>query len=100
MAIHDANPRCRACAAVLRDHVIDLGPQPDPDRLLDPDDPLDAPVAPVDVWICARCGLLQLVGERPPGGAPPHGHGPSADIAGSSWVDDLVRGFADGAGPR
>src|SRR5262245_28214629 len=91
MASPDAIPRCRSCDAELRDHVLGLGDQPDPDRLLDVGDPRDAPVAPVDLWICARCRLLQLVGERPPGGTPPHGHGPSPDGADLAWIDDLVR---------
>jgi SAM-dependent methyltransferase len=100
MASPDASRRCRACGAELRDHVLDLGLQPDPDRLLDIDDPQDAPVAPVDAWICARCGLLQLVGARPPGGVPPHGHGPSIDGADTSWIDDVVTGLGAGRESR
>ena len=86
-----ALPRCRACGHDLHDRLIDLGPQPDPDRLLGPADDVPAPTAPIDLWLCDGCALVQLVGPRPTGPLPRHGHsaGGSADLA--PWPVDLVR---------
>jgi hypothetical protein len=80
---------CRGCGSDTLAPLVDLGPHPDPDALLDSLTCPDAPVAPVRASICATCGLVQLVGARPPGPPLPHGH----DIAArpdDPWVRRLV----------
>ena len=76
---HQQLVECRSCAARAGVLLLDLGPQPDPDMLLDPEGRRQAPTAPVRAWICASCGLVQLVGSRPAGPPGVHGHsaGPS-----------------------
>jgi hypothetical protein len=76
---HQQPVECRSCAARAGVLLLDLGPQPDPDMLLDPEGRQQAPTAPVRAWICASCGLVQLVGSRPAGLPGVHGHsaGPS-----------------------
>jgi hypothetical protein len=62
--------------------ILDLGLQPDPDSLLGPPDFESASEAPVELAICPMCGLVQLLGPRPVGPRPPHGHAmplPSGD---------------------
>ncbi len=80
-----AAARCRSCGRALHDRLIDLGPQPDPDRLLDPDDEADAPTAPIDLWLCGACGLVQLVGARPAGPYPRHGHYAGGSAESGPW---------------
>lgn len=81
---------CRSCAAQRLDKILDLGSQPDPDWLLDPDDPDPAPEAPVELAICPACGLVQLLGPRPDGPRPAHGHVRSTPI-GDPWVGLIER---------
>lgn len=73
--------------------MIDLGPQPDPDVLLDPAGHEDAPVASVRAWICSECGLVQLVGPRPAGPRMPHGHGATAlsSLLADPIIQDMFR---------
>ena len=87
-------PRCRACGSWLRDRLIDLGAQPDPDQLLDPATDETAPTARIELWLCHACGLVQLAGPRPSGPVPPHGHHAGGPADAASWpVDVLLPGL-------
>lgn len=81
---------CCSCGARRLDPILDLGSQPDPDWLLDPADPDPAPEAPVELAICSACGLVQLLGPRPDGPRPAHGHAMSAPT-GDPWVGLIER---------
>ena len=83
-------PRCRACRGELHDRLIDLGPQPDPDRLLDPLGDAIAPTAPIDLWLCHTCSLVQLAGPRPSGPVPRHGHQAGGPPDAAPWPVDLL----------
>jgi hypothetical protein len=87
---------CRSCGARRLDTILDLGSQPDPDWLLEPDDPDPAPEAPVELAICSACGLVQLVGSRPDGPRPAHGHASPAPT-GDPWVELIKRSVQAGA---
>jgi C-methyltransferase C-terminal domain/Putative zinc binding domain/Methyltransferase domain len=65
---------CCSCGARKLATILDLGSQPDPDALLDPADAEPAPEAPVELALCMTCGLAQLLGDRPVGPRPAHGH--------------------------
>ena len=57
------SPVCRACGTDAGQVVLDLGAQPasdyfPPQRDLGPD-----PVYPLQMWLCASCGLAQLVAD-------------------------------------
>ena len=83
-------PRCRVCRGELGDRLIDLGPQPDPDRLLGPQDDSTAPTAPIDLWLCRACCLVQLAGPRPSGPVPRHGHQAGGPPDAAPWPVDLL----------
>jgi hypothetical protein len=68
------SPFCRSCGSRALEALIDLGQQPDPDWLLDPAGSDAAPEAPVRLAMCSICALVQLVGPRPDGRPPTHGH--------------------------
>jgi hypothetical protein len=89
---------CRSCRAGTLEAVLDLGPQPDPDRLLDPAGADAAPEAPILLAICSSCGLLQLVGPRPEGPRSPHGHALPAEGS-DPWAALIARSIPD-AHPR
>lgn len=52
--------RCRACAATAGAVVLDLGEQPQWDRMPPRDSPLPDRTYPLRMWLCAICGLAQL----------------------------------------
>jgi hypothetical protein len=54
-------PACRACRHTTGQIVLDLGEQPACDYFPPCDDPGPDPVYPLQMWLCARCGLAQLV---------------------------------------
>ena len=81
-----AAARCRGCGKDRGDLLVDLGQQPDPDMLLDPNGSSEAPIAAVRAWICSSCGLVQLVGPRPDWPRMPHGH-PSAAVSSALLAD-------------
>ena len=83
-------PGAAHAAASLRDRLIDLGAQPDPDRLLDPADDEAAPTAPIDLWLCRACCLVQLAGPRPSGPVPRHGHQAGGPPDAAPWPVDLL----------
>jgi C-methyltransferase-like protein/putative zinc binding protein len=90
MAVSLNATACCACGSPELDRILDFGPQPDPDWLLEPSDPEPAPEAPVHLAICGSCTLLQLTGPRPEGPPPPHGHAMSIPT-GDPWVATIKR---------
>ena len=54
---------CRACRGNDGDIVLDLGLQPACDYFPQSGDRGPDPVYPLQMWLCARCGLAQLVAD-------------------------------------
>jgi hypothetical protein len=75
-----SEPRCRACRERSGRLVLDLGKQPACDYFPMCDDPGPDPVYPLQMWLCAHCGLAQLVSDS---SAPeePKGTEPAALVA-------------------
>jgi hypothetical protein len=110
---------CRACRSQAGDVVLDLGTQPASDYFPSRDDPMSEPLYPLQMWLCSRCGLAQLL-EDPTVPEEPKGTEPAALVAqaadavtrvaaagmltvgarvaeygsphGGSWLDLLARG--------
>jgi C-methyltransferase C-terminal domain/Putative zinc binding domain len=71
---------CRACDGRLGTVVLDLGEQPACDYFPRVDDPGPDPVYPLQMWLCASCGLAQLVAD-PTVPEEPKGAEPAALVA-------------------
>jgi hypothetical protein len=71
---------CRHCAGPAGEVVLDLGEQPACDLFPPVTDPGPDPVYPLRMWLCADCGLAQLV-EDPTTPAEPRGVEPAALVA-------------------
>ena len=56
-----ADISCRACSETNGELVLNLGTQPACDYFPRHDDPGPDPAYPLQMWLCARCGLAQLV---------------------------------------
>jgi hypothetical protein len=56
-------PACRACRSRTGDLVLDLGDQPPCDYFPPAGDPGPDPEYPLQMWLCAACGLAQLVAD-------------------------------------
>jgi hypothetical protein len=56
-------PACRACRSTSGQIVLDLGEQPACDYFPARTDPGPDPVYPLQMWLCARCGLAQLAAD-------------------------------------
>lgn len=56
-----SNHECRACRGMTGQAVLDLGDQPPADRFPAADEPGPDPVYPLQMWLCAACGLAQLL---------------------------------------
>jgi hypothetical protein len=54
---------CRACRGTAGDMVLDLGLQPACDYFPRSSDPGPDPVYPLQMWLCAGCGLAQLLSD-------------------------------------
>ena len=54
---------CRSCHRETGHVVLDLGSQPACDYFPLADDPGPDPVYPLQMWLCAHCGLAQLVDD-------------------------------------
>lgn len=54
-------PACRACHRPFGEVVLDLGEQPAGDYFPRADDPGPDPIHPLRMWLCASCGLAQLL---------------------------------------
>jgi C-methyltransferase C-terminal domain/Putative zinc binding domain len=68
---------CRACRSPDGEVVLDLGAQPAADHFPAVGDPGPDPVHPLQMWLCAACGLAQLL-EDPTVPEEPRGAEPSA----------------------
>lgn len=75
-----SEPACRACGSHAGDLVLDLGNQPAADWLPPRGDLGPDPVYPLQMWLCASCGLAQLV-AGPSTTEEPQGIEPAAVIA-------------------
>src|SRR6201987_728587 len=81
--------QCRACRSPAGHVVLDLGSQPACDYFPPYDDPGPDPVYPLQMWLCSRCGLAQLV-EDPTVPEEPKGAEPAALLAQAA---EAVGGF-------
>jgi hypothetical protein len=82
---------CRACGSPSGTVVLDLGDQPPADYFPRVDDPGPDPVYPLQMWLCARCGLAQLVAD-PTIPEEPKGTEPAALVEQSVEAIDRVVG--------
>jgi hypothetical protein len=73
-------PACRACGTSEGQLVLDLGQQPACDYFPRQDDPGPDPVYPLQMWLCAACGLAQLLAD-PTVPEEPRGAEPAALVA-------------------
>lgn len=83
-------PACRACRSRAGDLVLDLGDQPPCDYFPAAEDPGPDPEYPLQMWLCAACGLAQLVAD-PTVPEEPRGAEPAALVA---QAEDAVRRVA------
>ena len=81
-----SEPACRACGARTGHLVLDLGLQPACDYFPRRDDAGADPEYPLQMWLCDRCGLAQLVAD-PTVPEEPRGAEPTALLA---QADDAV----------
>lgn len=72
--------RCRACRSKSGTVVLDLGEHPACDYFPEVEDPGPDPVYPLQMWLCASCGLAQLVAD-PTIPEEPRGREPDALVA-------------------
>jgi SAM-dependent methyltransferase len=79
--------QCRACAGSKGQIVLDLGLQPACDYFPPSGQPGPDPIYPLEMWLCASCGLAQLVAD-PTVPEEPRGAEPAALIA---QATDAVR---------
>jgi len=68
---------CRACRSNNGELVLDLGFQPASDHFPLLEDPGPDPIYPLQMWLCAHCGLAQLVAD-PTSPQEPRGAEPAA----------------------
>ena len=71
------NYECRACRSRGGEVVLDMGEQPACDYFPKYDEPGPDPVYPLQMWLCASCGLAQLLTD-PTVPAEPRGAEPAA----------------------
>ncbi len=83
------DPACRWCGGRSGQIVLDLGEQPACDYFPRADDPGPDPVYPLQMWLCASCGLAQLVAD-PTVPAEPRGTEPAALVAQAGDAVDRV----------
>lgn len=72
--------QCRACRNEAGHVVLDLGDQPACDYFPPYDDPGPDPLYPLQMWLCSRCGLAQLL-DDPTVPEEPRGTEPAALVA-------------------
>jgi hypothetical protein len=88
MGIPEDDHRCRACRSAAGQVVLDLGSQPACDYFPPGDNPGPDPVYPLQMWLCSRCGLAQLL-DDPTVPEEPKGAEPAALVA--QAVDAIAR---------
>jgi len=86
---------CRACRSRAGHVVLDLGEQPACDYFPPVTDPGPDPQYPLQMWLCARCGLAQLaadptVPEEPRGAEPAALVAQAADAVGRAAAAGLL----------
>ena len=86
---------CRACRSPVGDLVLDLGEQPACDYFPEAGEPGPDPVYPLQMWLCGRCGLAQLLidptaPEEPKGAEPAALIAQAADAVGQVAVAGLL----------
>jgi hypothetical protein len=86
---------CRACRGKVGHKVLDLGEQPACDYFPAWGDPGPDPVYPLQMWLCARCALAQLltdptVPEEPKGAEPAALVAQAADAVGRVGAAGLL----------
>jgi C-methyltransferase C-terminal domain/Putative zinc binding domain/Methyltransferase domain len=86
---------CRACHDQAGNVVLDLGEQPACDYFPNYDDPGPDSVYPLQMWLCASCGLAQLladptVPEEPRGAEPAALVAQAADAVGRAAAAGLL----------
>lgn len=96
MAIPGSDHLCRACRGASGQVVLDLGDQPACDYFPQCDDPGPDPVYPLQMWLCSRCGLAQLL-DDPTVAEEPRGKEPAALVA--QATDAVARVAAAGLLP-
>jgi hypothetical protein len=74
------NYECRACRSRDGEVVLDMGEQPACDYFPKYDEPGPDPVYPLQMWLCASCGLAQLLTD-PTVPEEPRGTEPTALVA-------------------
>src|ERR1700735_412707 len=87
---------CRACRDRSGEVVLDLGQQPACDYFPKYDDRKPDPVYPLQMWLCANCGLAQLLTD-PTAPEEPKGAEPAALVA--QAADAVCRVAAAGLVP-
>jgi hypothetical protein len=80
---------CRACRGATGDLVLDLGDQPACDFFPPADDRGPDPEYPLQMWLCASCGLAQLVAD-PMVREEPRGAEPAALVEQASAAVQMV----------
>jgi hypothetical protein len=84
-----AEPTCRACRGRTGDVVLDLGEQHACDYFPSADDPGPDPTYPLQMWLCASCGLAQLLAD-PTAPDEPKATEPAALVAQAADAVDRV----------
>jgi hypothetical protein len=80
---------CRACRSAAGAVVLDLGDQPAADHFPPARDPGPDPVHPLQMWLCDRCGLAQLLAD-PTMPEEPRGAEPAALVEQAADAVDRV----------
>jgi C-methyltransferase C-terminal domain/Putative zinc binding domain len=98
--------RCRSCRGTDGEIVLDLGEQPAADHFPALDEPGPDPTYPLQMWLCATCGLAQLlvdptVPEEPRGAEPAALVDQAADaverVAAAGWLPTGARAVEYGS---
>jgi hypothetical protein len=82
-------PPCRSCGGKSGTTVLDLGNQPACDHFPPADDPGPDPAYCLQMWLCAECGLAQLV-DDPTDAEEPRGVEPTALVKQSADAVERV----------
>lgn len=84
-----SGPVCRACRGRTGHLVLDLGQQPACDYFPQAEDPGPDPVYPLQMWLCAACGLTQLAAD-PTVPEEPRGAEPAALVSQAAEAVELI----------